>query len=346
MTPRKERFITTIKGATTLLHLLTNSGGMEVAITNYGARIVSMTLPDKNGRPVDIVLGFDSIEGYLRATETYYGAIVGRYANRIARGKFSIDDKEYQLAINNPPNHLHGGPDGFHKQVWQVLDQSDHHIQLSYLSNDGEENYPGNLRVKVTFTLTEENEFLIDYDAVTDAPTVINLTSHPFFNLNGQGSGTIENHLLMINADNYTPVDASLIPREIEPVDHTPFDFRMPTKIGERINENHEQLLFGAGYDHNYVLNGSGFRSVALAKGDRSGIQLEVFTDEPGMQFYTANHLKGENMLKGGLPDKKREAFCLETQHFPDAPNHPRFPSTLLRPGEVYRSGTVYKCCT
>ncbi len=319
---------------------------MEVAVTSYGARFVTIVCPDKDGSPTDVVVGFDSINGYLNSTETYYSAIVGRYANRIADGRFQLDGRQYQLAINNPPNHLHGGPQGFHKQVWEIKKTGDDNIELYYFSKDGEENYPGNLEVTIIYNLTDDNELEIQYKATTDAPTIINLTSHPFFNLNGQGSGTIENHILQIEADHYNPVNENLIPRGIETVAGTPFDFRKAKIIGQDINDQDLQLVYGAGYDHNYVLNGDGFRKVAMAKGDESGIVMEVFTDQPGMQLYSGNYMKGENPIKNGLKDNKREAFCLETQHYPDSPNQPDFPSTVLRPGEKFDSRTVYKFYT
>jgi aldose 1-epimerase len=340
---REEQFITILNGKETSLHTLRNGNGMRVDVTNYGARLVTIIVADKNGKDTDVVLGYDNIEAYLHSKEAYFSALVGRYANRIANGKFKLEGKNYQLATNNPPNHLHGGPDGFHVQVWDVETTNGTSITLSYLSKDGEENFPGNLEVYVTYTVTEKNELVIDYEATTDQTTVINLTSHPYFNLNGQGSGTVENHILQINAANYTPVTETLIPRGIEPVEGTPFDFRKPKRIGENINDYDQQLKYGAGYDHNYVLDGKGFRSAALVTGDLSGITMEVLTDEPGMQLYSANHLSGENRIKYGLIDGRREAFCLETQHFPDSPNQPQFPTTVLKPGEVFRSKTVYK---
>lgn len=338
-----DSFNETLNGEKVSLHFLNNKNNVEVAITNYGARIVTLIVPDKNKNPTDVVVGFDSLKGYLNSTETYHGAIVGRYANRIARGKFTLNGKTYQLSINNAPNHLHGGPKGFNNQVWKVEDVKPNSIKLSYLSKDGEENYPGNLNVSVTYTLTDDNEVMIDYEAKTDQPTVLNITAHPFFNLNGQGTGTIENHLLQINADSYTPVDETLIPTGIVTVENTPFDFRKQKTIGQNINDANEQLKFGAGYDHNFVVNGQGMRSAGTAIGDKSGIAIETLTNQPGMQLYTGNWMQGENTIKYGLKDNSREAFCLETQHYPDSPNHPEFPSTILNPGEVFRSTTIYK---
>lgn len=327
----------------TSLHFLRNLRHCEVAITNYGARIVALIVPDRNQAPTDVVVGFDSLQGYLQATETYHGAIVGRYANRIARGRFSLGGQTYQLSINNPPNHLHGGPKGFNNQVWTVEEAGRQQIRLSYFSTDGEENYPGNLNVSVRYSLSEDSELTIAYEATSDRETIFNPTAHPFFNLNGQGQGTIEDHVLQINAGRYTPVDATLIPTTILPVDDTPFDFRRPKRIGADIGQVDKQLDYGAGYDHNFVLDGEGRRSVAFAKGDQTGITMEVITDQPGMQLYTGNHMKGENSIKYGLKDSHRGAFCLETQHFPDSPNHPGFPPTVLRPGEVFRSVTAYR---
>lgn len=338
-----DSFNETLNGEKVSLHFLNNKNNVEVAITNYGARIVTLVVPDKNQNPTDVVVGFDSLQGYLNSTETYHGAIVGRYANRIARGKFSLNGKTYQLSINNAPNHLHGGPKGFNNQVWKVEDVKSNSIRLSYFSKDGEENYPGNLNVSVTYTLTNDNEVVIDYEATTDQPTVLNITAHPFFNLNGQGTGTIENHLLQINADSYTPVDETLIPTGIATVENTPFDFRKQKTIGQNINDANEQLKFGGGYDHNFVVNGQGMRSAGTAIGDKSGIAMETLTDQPGMQLYTGNWMQGENTIKYGLKDNSREAFCLETQHYPDSPNHPEFPSTILNPGEVFRSTSIYK---
>jgi len=338
-----DSFDETLNGEKTGLYFLSNKNNVEIAITNYGARIVSVIIPDKNGQPTDVVVGFDSLKGYLNSTETYHGAIVGRYANRIAGGKFSLNGNTYQLSINNPPNHLHGGPKGFNNQVWQLKEIKNDAVRLIYFSKDGEENYPGNLQVTLTYTLTDLNELVINYEVTTDQETVFNITSHPFFNLNGQGTGTIENHLLQINSGNYTPVDETLIPTGVLPVENTPFDFRKPKKIGDTINENNEQLRYGAGYDHNFVLDGQDIRKAAKALGDKSGIVMEVMTDQPGIQLYTGNWMQGENNIKYGLKDNRREAFCLETQHFPDSPNHPEFPSTVLQPGTVFRSTTIYK---
>lgn len=336
-------FKDTINGKETSLHFLRNKNNVEIAITNYGARIVALIVPDKDQNPTDVVVGFDSLNGYFNSTETYHGAIVGRYANRIARGRFFLNGKEYQLATNNPPNHLHGGPHGFNTQVWTIEEATASTIHLSYLSKDGEENYPGNLTVHVVYHLTDKNELFINYESTTDQTTILNLTAHPFFNLNGQGNGTIEKHLLQVNAANYNPVDETLIPIGIYPVLNTPFDFTEPKTIGKNIHDENEQLKYGAGYDHNFVLNGNNLRTAAKATGDKSGIVMEVITDQPGMQLYTGNYMKSENHIKYGLRDNFREAFCLETQHFPDSPNHPQFPSTVLKPQDVFKSTTIYK---
>lgn len=338
----KQKFTASVFGKPTGLYFLKN-GNLFVAITNYGARIVSIIFNDKESKETDIVTGFDSIDNYLNAKEPYHGAIVGRYANRIAGGRFLLNGRKYQLAVNNPPNHLHGGPGGFHNQVWDVEDVQATNLQLGYLSRDGEEGYPGNLKVQISYSLTGKNELIIRYRAETDETTIINLTSHPFFNLNGQGKTSVLNHRLQVNADNYTPVDANLIPTGIAPVENTPFDFRMIKPIGKEINEVNEQLKYGSGYDHNFVLNGKGLRQAARAVGDQSGIVMDVMTDQPGMQLYTGNFMKGEHRIKYGLRDDFRTAFCLETQHYPDSPNHPGFPSTILEPGVLFQSTTIYK---
>jgi aldose 1-epimerase len=343
-------------GKATALYVLKNKNNAQVAITNYGARVVGMLVPDKKGVLTDVIVGYDSIGKYLHQPETFFGAIVGRYGNRIAKGKFKINGREYTLATNDGANHLHGGKKGFGAVVWDAKKLNDQSVELTYLSKDGEEGYPGNLKVTVTYTLTDSNELKIDYNATTDKATVLNLTNHSYFNLNGQGSGTINNHLLQINADNYTPVDSTLIPTgKIEPVAGTPFDFRQPTSIGARINDDNQQLKYGKGYDHNFVLNpvkgGSGdtgkqkeeLNLAATVVGDQSGIQLDVYTLEPAIQFYGGNFMKGANPIKGGKKDDYRTAFCLETQHYPDSPNEPSFPSTLLTPGKTYQTTTVYK---
>jgi aldose 1-epimerase len=324
-------------------YTLRNKHGLTAVFTSYGARLVSLEVPDKNGKMTGIVIGFDSVEEYRHSTEPYFGATIGRYGNRIAKGKFSLDGKDYQISINNGPNSLHGGTNGFQSKTWHAQQTSDQMIVFSYLSTNGEEGFPGNLEVHVTYNLTDSNELTIAYQATTDKPTVINLTNHAFFNLNGEGSGTITNHLLQINADNYTPVDSTLIPTgKIELVKGTPFDFSMPTTIGQKINETDEQLKYGHGYDHNFALNGSGMRLAAIVTGDQSGIKMQVFTDQPGLQLYSCNFMQSKNKMRKGM-DEFRSAFCLETQHFPDSPNEPGFPSTVVKPGERFHSITIYK---
>ena len=340
-------FDTTINGNEVRLFTLKNKNNMVASLTNYGGRIVSLLVPDSSGKLVDVVVGFDRVSDYVTSTEPYFGATIGRYGNRIAKGSFVIDGKTYQSSINNAPNMLHGGKMGFQNVVWDAEQTNDQTLVLTYLSKDMEEGFPGNLKVKVTYTLTDDNELKIDYEATTDKITVVNLTNHAFFNLNGEGSGNILNHTLEVNADKYTPVDTTLIPTgKILPVDGTPFDFRKMVAIGKRINEENEQLKNGLGYDHNFVLNRSntnGLQAAATVAGDKSGITMQVLTTEPGLQFYSGNFMQSKNTFKSGVKDDFRTAFCLETQHFPDSPNQPSFPSTLLKPGETYRSTSVYK---
>ena len=340
-------FDTTINGNEVRLFTLKNKNNMEASLTNYGGRIVSLLVPDSSGKLVDVVVGFDRVSDYVTSTEPYFGATIGRYGNRIAKGSFVIDGKTYQSSINNAPNMLHGGKMGFQNVVWDAEQTNDQTLVLTYLSKDMEEGFPGNLKVKVTYTLTDDNELKLDYEATTDKITVVNLTNHAFFNLNGEGSGNILNHTLEVNADKYIPVDTTLIPTgKILPVDGTPFDFRKMVAIGKRISEENEQLKNGLGYDHNFVLNRSntnGLQAAATVTGDKSGITMQVFTTEPGLQFYSGNFMQSKNTFKSGVKDDFRTAFCLETQHFPDSPNQPSFPSTLLKPGETYRSTSVYK---
>ena len=342
--PDSAAFRDTTGAQATALYILKN-GHAQAAVTNYGARLVSLIVPDKTGNPTDVVVGYDNINNYLHQPDTYFGAIVGRYGNRIAKGHFKLNGKEYTLATNDGPNSLHGGKKGFDAGIWTGKQLSDKSVQLFYLSTDGEEGYPGNLQVKVTYTLTDSNTLRVDYEATTDKATVLNITNHAYFNLNGQGSGTINDHVLQLNADGYTPVDSTLIPTgKIEPVAGTPFDFRQPTAIGARINDNNQQLKFGHGYDHNFVLNKSkdSLGLAAIVQGDKSGIVLTVRTDQPGVQFYGGNFMKGTNPIKAGKKDDYRSAFCLETQHYPDSPNEPSFPSTELKPGETFRSSTTF----
>jgi aldose 1-epimerase len=325
---------------------LRNASGIEMRVISLGGIITHLSTPDRNGAPADIVLGFDSLDGYLKE-HPYFGAIIGRYGNRIGKARFAIDGTTYTLAANNGPNHLHGGVKGFDKVVWQAEPQNTtdgQRVVFTRTSTDGEEGYPGSLTVKVTYTLTDRNEVAIDYEATTDKTTHVNLTHHSYFNLAGHGSGDILGHELMIDADRYTPVDETLIPTgELAPVEGTPFDFRQSTPIGARINQpDNQQIVFGKGYDHNWVLNGSGFRRAARAYEPASGRTLEVATTEPGLQFYSGNFLDGTVTGKGGAVYNHRTGFCLETQHFPDSPNQPSFPATLLKPGETYRTRTVY----
>jgi aldose 1-epimerase len=344
--PAPASFRDSADGQLTGLYLL-HSGKFSAAVTNYGARVVSLIVPDRNGTPTDVVLGYDSIGKYIHRPDTYFGAIVGRYGNRIGRARFKLNGREYTLFKNNGPNTLHGGKKGFDAVVWTARNSTDSSITLNYLAKDGEEGYPGALDVTVTYTL-DSNGLRIDYDATTDKPTVLNLTNHSYFNLNGQGSGTINNHQLQINATRYTPVDSTLIPTgKIDSVGGSPFDFRQPTAIGARVNDSaNQEIKFGHGYDHNFVLDAdaaSTHTPAAVVTGDQSGITLAVFTDQPGIQFYGGNFLTGTNPLKGGKTDGYRTAFCLETQHYPDSPNEPSFPSTVLKPGEKYHSTTTFR---
>lgn len=328
---------------------LTNANGMKVTITPYGGNIMSIWVPDKNGNLADIALGYDSSQQYVGAMG-YFGSTIGRFGNRIAKGKFTLEGKEYQLATNNGVNALHGGPGGFNNVQWngtEVNTSNGKGVEIKYLSKDGEEGYPGNLDVKVVFSLSDSNELKIDYEATTDKTTIINLTNHTFFNLAGQGSGLITDHELTLNADKFLPVDTTLIPLgELRPVKGTAFDFTKPHKIGERINANEEQIKTGGGYDHCFVLNkkeGTTAPTLAAKVSEpTSGRTMEVWTTEPAIQFYSGNFLKGA-VGKGGNKYDYRTAFCLETQHFPDSPNKPQFPTTVLKPGEKYQSSTVYK---
>lgn len=342
-----EAFRDTIDGKSTGLYTLKNKNNVQAAFTNYGGRLVSLLVPGKDGKMVDVVVGFKSAEEFVNSKEPYFGATIGRYGNRIAKGQFTLDGTTYTLTKNNGPNSLHGGKKGFQAVVWDAQMIGTNAVQFTYLSKDGEEGYPGNLTSKVTYSLTDNNELVMTYEAVTDKKTVVNLTNHAFFNLNGEGSGTINNHVLQINADHYTPVDETLIPTgKIEPVKGTPFDFTTATAIGARVDEDHQQLKFGKGYDHNFVLNtkpGTGMFHAATAVGDLTGIVMDVYTEEPGLQFYGGNFMKGKNVFKSGTRDEFRTAFCLETQHFPDSPNQPQFPSTVLEPGKTYKTKSVYK---
>ncbi|MBV8585319.1 MAG: galactose mutarotase [Verrucomicrobia bacterium] len=324
---------------------LTNNAGLDVTLTRYGATLISITVPDRIGGREDVLLGFDNPASY-ETPNPYFGAIVGRYGNRIANGRFALDGKTYQLATNDGPNHLHGGIHGFDKALWTILGRSGDSVEFEYVSADGEEEYPGKLTTRFRYSVTPDSELVIDYHAQTDQPTVLNLTNHAYFNLATGGDSNIEDHLLMLNADSYTPVDTGCIPTgEIASVADTPFDFRSPTLIGARIAADNDQLRFGQGYDHNYVLNKSGseLSLAATVLDPASGRFLEVRTTQPGIQFYSGNQLKGNVRGKRGITYQRRSGFCLETQHYPDSPNRPNFPSTVLRPGETYQQQTIYR---
>jgi len=344
---KKEPFGKTKDGQAVDLYTFSNASGMEVRAMTYGGIILSIKVPDRNGKFDDVTLGFDSLEPYL-ANSTFFGALVGRYGNRIGKARFKLDGKEYKLAVNNGPNALHGGLKGFDKVIWQAesFDKPEGvGVVFRYTSPDGEEGYPGTLQVLVTYTLTDKNELTLDYHATTDKATPVNLTNHAYFNLAGPGVRDILDHQMMINADNTTPVDSTLIPTgEIKSVEGTPFDFRKPTAIGARIDANDQQIKYGPGYDHNFVLNrkGEGLSLAARVVEPTTGRVMEVSTTEPAVQFYTGNFLDGTLTGKGGHVYKRRYAFCLETQHFPDSPNKPSFPSTIVKPGETYTSKTVY----
>ncbi len=339
-------FATEINGKKVELYTLKNKNGVVTQITNLGGRIVSFWAPDAKGNFEDVVLGFNTGKEYADASVAFYGAIIGRYGNRIGLGKFSIDSVEYQLTCNNGENTLHGGPTGYFSRVWDATQIGENKLELTYLSKDMEEGYPGNLNIKVTYELTDDNSIKIDYTATTDKTTPVNLTNHSYFNLSGEGSSTINDNILFIDADHITPVSESLIPTgELMPVKGTPFDFTTPTAIGERIDADNQQLKYGNGYDHNFVLNKNGneMKLAARVKDPKSGRILEVITNEPGIQFYGGNFMANVDKGKYGHTFNFREAFCLETQHFPDSPNHDNFPSTLLEPGQEYHSTCIYK---
>ena len=338
----------TASGEAVELFTLSRSGAPVVGITSWGGYVVSLVAPDRAGKMADVTLGYADLAGYLK-DRSYYGCLVGRYANRIASAAFTLDGKRHALSANDGANTLHGGPTGFCKRLWNakvVAGQDGDALELTYVSKDGEEGYPGTLTAKVVYSLRADGGLVIDYTATSDAPTVVNLTNHAYFNLAGEGEGTILDHELSLEADAFTPTDAGLIPTgEIKPVAGTPFDFRKPTPIGARIAADDEQIKRGGGYDHNFVLRGDAgsLRLAARVVEKKSGRVLEVLTTEPGVQFYTGNFLDGKTVGKSGKPYVKRGAFCLETQHYPDSPNRPAFPSTVLRPGETYRHTTVYR---
>jgi aldose 1-epimerase len=338
-------FEKTIDGKETALFTLQNKSGAKAMITNYGGRLVSLFVPDKDGNLTDVVAGFDEVTGFKESAEPYYGATIGRVGNRIAKGKFTLDGNTYTIVTNDGQNTLHGGKKGFQDVVWDGKQVDDHTLELHYLSKDMEEGFPGNLDVKVTYELQDDNALKISYHATTDKNTVVNLTNHAYFNLNGEASGSILDHTVQIKADKYTPVDATLIPTgKIEAVAGTPLDFTKPETIGARIADKHQQLQHGAGYDHNYVLNQHGGNDVvATVTGDKTGIVMDIYTEEPGLQFYSGNFMKSQNTMKGGHKDDHRTAFAMETQHFPDSPNQPAFPSITLKPGDTYHTTTTYK---
>ena len=351
-TMKKQSFGKTSDGRPVDLYTLTNQKGMEVAITNFGGIVVSLKVPDRTGKFDDVVLGYDSLDGYL-TNKAFFGALIGRYGNRIAHGKFTLNGQTYTLPKNDGDNTLHGGPEAFNKKLWTAKDVSSSKgqaLELTYMSPDGEEGFPGNLNAKVVYTLNDQNELTIAYSATTDKDTVVNLTNHSYFNLAGQGTGDILRHELMIKGDHITAVDETLIPTgELRPVKGTPFDFTHATAIGARIDQDDPQLKLGKGYDHNWVLNDHGSRSpvlVAEAYEPKSGRVLQVLSTEPGVQFYSGNFLDGTIHGKGNKLYNHRYGFCLETQHFPDSPNHPKFPSTTLKPGQTYSTTTVFKFST
>jgi aldose 1-epimerase len=346
---KKQAFGMTGSGEPVELYTLTNANGVEVRIMTYGGAVVSLKVPDRSGKLADVVLGHETLDGYLKRSP-YFGSIIGRYGNRIGRARFSLNRKEYTLPRNNGENTLHGGDKGFDKVVWkakEVRGKNGAGLSLTYLSKDGDEGFPGNLSVTVIYTLTSNNELRINYSATTDKTTVVNLTNHSYFNLAGEGD--ILQHELMIDAKRFTPVDAGLIPTgELRNVQGTPMDFTRSTAIGARIGQQEEQLTLGKGYDHNWVLNNTTGRLALAAKvyEPRTGRVMEVITTEPGLQFYSGNFLDGSITGKGGQVYQQRYGFCLETQHFPDSPNKPRFPSTVLRPGQFYKTTTIYKFST
>ena len=343
----KSNFVSEVQGKPTALYVLKNQNGAEACVTNWGGRLVSVMVPDKNGKMTDVVLGYDNIQQYVDNPNNNYGGLIGRYGNRIANGKFTLDGGEYQLPQNNNGHCLHGGPEGYHTVVWDAKQVNDQSVELTYLSKDGEAGFPGNLNLKVTYTLTNDNAVDIKYEATTDKPTVVNLTNHSYFNLSGVPGSQILDHSIMIAADTYVPVDETLIPTgTLDPVEGTPMDLRTAVAVGAHIDDPFDQLVRGKGYDHNWVLNNNCDINVLAAKAvsAKSGIGLEVYTNEPGIQFYAGNAMtKDGDKGKLGVIYPHRGALCLETQHYPDSPNQPSFPSVVLRPGEKYFSECIYK---
>lgn len=342
-----EAFETGVDGRQTGLYTLTNKSGSEITVTNYGAKIVSLMVPDKNGQLTDVVLGHPTIDDYLTSEEPYFGAVCGRTGNRIAKGRFTLGGISYQLAVNNGPNALHGGIKGFNAVVWEVKRLSGSSIELFYLSPDGEEGYPGNLSVTILYTLTEDNALDILYQAETDQTTILNLTNHSYFNLSGQGDPSVGDHQLLLNADLYLPTDETAIPYgDPAPVKGTPMDFTEPHSIGERIDENFEQLIFGSGYDHTFVLNKTAlgeYTYAGICESPKTGIKMEIYTTEPGLQLYTGNWMSGNFAGKQGRHYPRRSAVCFETQHYPDSINKPQYPTVILHPGEQFHSRTTYR---
>ncbi|KOP37050.1 galactose-1-epimerase [Flavobacterium sp. WLB] len=341
-----KNFDTIIEGKKVNLYWIENKG-IKAAFTNYGGRLIGLWVNDKNGKPTDVVVGMNSAKGFKSSTEPYFGATIGRVGNRIGKGKFTLEGKQYQVPLNNGKNALHGGIKGFQDVVWNAEKANENTLVFTYVSPDGEQGFPGNLTVKVTYTITDDNSVKMEYEATTDKTTLVNLTNHAFFNLNGEGSGTILNHELQIYANEFTPVDEGLIPSgELKSVKNTVFDFTSKHTIGERIEAKDEQLKFGKGYDHNYVLNETkknGLNHAATISGDKSGITMDIFTEEPGLQFYSGNFMQSKNTFKSGSKDDFRTAFALETQHFPDAPNQPKFASIVLKVGEKYHTVSYYQ---
>ena len=336
-------------GVACALYKLTNTNGVSMSVTDYGGIVTALTVPDKNGAFADVTLGYNTVEAYVK-NSPYFGAIIGRYGNRIAKAAFSLNGADYKLAANNGENSLHGGIKGFDKVVWNVKEKTAPDavgLELTFVSKDGEEGFPGTLSVTVTYWLTDANEFKIDYQAKTDKTTIVNLTQHAYFNLAGEGNGDILGHEVMLNADAYTPVNKNLIPTgELAPVKGTPMDFTSPTSVGDRIDADFEQLKFGAGYDHNWVINQKAKGQLTLAGTvyeAKTRRFMEVFTTEPGVQLYCGNFLDDSMVGKSGKPYGRRSGLCLETQHFPDSPNKPQFPTVVLKPGETYKTNTVYK---